>query len=130
MRTPLARKRASDALRAIGHPGSGAVTVCCASVLAACGVGPGTYKFAQSVDDVVAILRRKGLTVRDCRKELPPVATAKSASDAVTKLPFKSSRYLLRVAGHLSLVAGDGTVLSDTDTRFQSASLTHAYRIQ
>jgi hypothetical protein len=122
----MTRSALANRLRSAGHPGDS--TICASACLAALGVTCDRYRYAQRCEDIVAILRRQGFTVRDCRKELPMVSADRLVIP-ITKLPFKSARYLLRVAGHVLLVASDGTTLADTCPSLRNRLVTHVYRI-
>jgi len=92
--------------------------------LAHFGIYSDEFKYSQYTKDVVAVLRRKGWSVRSRLSSLPKRVSVGRACERLAKISHDEYHldkrlpvYLIQVAGHVLLVNALGTTLVDTDPR-------------
>jgi len=113
--------------------GCGLKTGCTSACLEYFGITGKEFRYSQFTKDVVAILRRKGWSVRSRRSSIPKRATVGGIRNKLRALTLDemvvagrhgstiNSRliptYLVQVEGHVLLLNGIGSTVVDTDPR-------------
>ncbi len=106
-------------------------TVCTGAVLELFGIEKESYRFAQTVQDVVRLLRKRGISVRS-RKSAAGKATA---SVGQLRAAIKSGKlgtgfFLVRVPSHAMLLDANGRTVVDTAPRARDRRrVTHVYLV-
>lgn len=95
---------------------NGGYKTCCTSAcLAHFGIDLNGFRYSQYTKDVVAILRRKGYTVRSRLSSVKRGSTVGSVRKQLSKL--ERGVYLVEVKAHVLLLNHDGKTIVDTDPR-------------
>ena len=104
---------------AIQNHGNGYKTVCTSSVLRYFRVYRSDFRYSQTSDDVVKILRRKGFTVRSRFSSIKRGSTVGSVRKQLKKRTEEGLGYLIQVEGHMLLLDINGQTIVDTDERLR-----------
>jgi hypothetical protein len=99
---------------------------CTSAVLEALGIDKSKYHYSQYTQDVVAVLRRHGYSVRSrlsslpkhcsvgkARQRLADMSNTEMIGKGFTQIP----KYLIEVQGHVLLLNALGTTIMDTASR-------------
>lgn len=106
-------------------------TVCTGAVLSLFGIEKESYRFAQTVQDVVRLLRKRGISVRS-RKSAAGKATASVGRlrDAIKSGKLGTGFFLVRVPGHVIMLDANGRTVVDTAPRARDRrEVTHVYLV-
>jgi hypothetical protein len=105
-------------------------TVCTSSVLTFFGIRRDSYRYAQTIQDAMNILRRNGFSVRSRKSAAGKNCTIGKFRTKVRSGKIEGEYFLVRVEGHAMVVRGDGTTVVDTDPRkVDRRRITHVYRV-
>lgn len=108
--------------------GDGRKTACTSTVLEYFGIDKGSYHYSQFLDDVVAILRRRGYSVRSRRSSIPKRSTVGSIRNRLNKID--AGIYIVQVPGHVMIMDSEGRTVVDTAPRKRDRrQVTHLYLI-
>lgn len=106
-------------------------TGCNRAVLDAFGISKETYKYAQTITDVVRLLRKQGISVRSRKSAAgKAVASVGRLRAIIASGKLGVGFFAVRVPGHVILLDTEGYTVVDTNPRKRDRrKVTHVYLI-
>ena len=113
--------------KAVEHT-QGFKTSCTSSVLSFLGIEKRSYKYSQTLGDVLNILGRNGYSYRSRLSSISKDSSVGAARGQIGK--FGAGFYLVHVSGHVLLLDASGNTVVDTSPRQRDRrTIQHLYKI-